>query len=54
MRITLKVHLMHKHVRWQMENIIGGMGDKVEDGIEIRIKQEDGDEDSSVQWWTYR
>ena len=34
---------------------IGGIGDKVEDGIEMsHLKQEDGDEDSSVQWWTYR
>ena len=32
--VTPKVHLMHKHVRWQMENIEGGLGDKMEDGIE--------------------
>jgi len=32
--ITPKVHLMHKHVQWQMENIDGGLGDKMEDGIE--------------------
>ena len=31
--ITLKVHLMFKHVRWQMDNIKGGLGDKMEDWI---------------------
>jgi hypothetical protein len=34
LRITPKVHLMRKHVRWQMENITGGLGDKMEVGIE--------------------
>jgi len=32
--ITTKVHLMLKHVRWQMENIPGGLGDKMEDWVE--------------------
>lgn len=32
--ITPKVHLMHKHVRWQMENIPGGLGNKMEDWVE--------------------
>jgi hypothetical protein len=32
--ITPKVHLMFKHVRWQMENIPGGLGDKMEDWME--------------------
>jgi hypothetical protein len=31
--ITPKVHLMLKHVRWQMENIEGGLGAKVEDWV---------------------
>jgi len=32
--ITLKVHLMFKHVRCQMDNIKGGLGNKMEDWIE--------------------
>ena len=32
--ITPKVHLMFKHVRWQMVEIEGGLGDKMEDWIE--------------------
>ena len=32
--ITPKVHLMFKHVRWQMDNIKGGLGNKMEDWIE--------------------
>ncbi len=32
--VTLKVHLMLKHVAWQMENIPGGQGDKMEDFVE--------------------
>ena len=32
--ITPKAHLMLKHVRWQMENIPGGLGDKMEDWVE--------------------
>ena len=32
--ITPKVHLMLKHVRWQMENLQGGFGNKMEDWIE--------------------
>jgi hypothetical protein len=32
--ITPKVHLMFKHVRWQMENIPGGLGNKMEDWVE--------------------
>jgi hypothetical protein len=32
--ITSKVHLMFKHVRWQMDNIKGGLGNKMEDWIE--------------------
>jgi hypothetical protein len=31
---TPKVHLMLKHVAWQMENIPGGLGDKMEDFVE--------------------
>jgi hypothetical protein len=31
--ITPKVHLMLKHVVWQMRNIWGGLGDKMEDWI---------------------
>ncbi len=32
--ITPKVHLMLKHVEWQMNKIRGGLGDKMEDRIE--------------------
>ena len=32
--ITPKVHLMLKHVQWQMRNIPGGLGDKMEDWVE--------------------
>jgi hypothetical protein len=32
--ITPKVHLMFKYVSWQMDNITGGLGDKMEDWIE--------------------
>ncbi len=32
--ITPKVYLMFKHVRWQMDNIKGELGDKMEDWIE--------------------
>ena len=32
--VTPKVHLMHKHVEPQMKDITGGMGNKMEDGIE--------------------
>ncbi len=32
--ITLKVHTMLRHVEWQMENIPGGLGDKIEDWVE--------------------
>ena len=32
--VTPKVHLMHKHVEPQMTDITGGMGNKMEDGIE--------------------
>ena len=32
--IIPKVHLMLKHVRWQIENIPGGLGDKMEDWVE--------------------
>ncbi len=31
---TNKAHLMLKHVWWQMENIPGGLGDKMEDWVE--------------------
>ncbi len=31
---TLKVHLMLKHIAWQMKNIPGGLGDKMKDFIE--------------------
>lgn len=33
--ITHKVHLMFKHVAWQMKNIPGGLGDKMEDWVEL-------------------
>ena len=29
--VTPKVHMMLKHVEWQMTNIKGGLGDKMED-----------------------
>lgn len=32
--VTPKVHLMHKHVVPQMTDITGGMGNKMEDGLE--------------------
>ncbi len=32
--IAPKVHLMFKHVRWQIDNIKGGLGNKKEDWIE--------------------
>jgi hypothetical protein len=32
--VTPKVHLMLKHVAWQMQNIRGGLGDKMEDWVE--------------------
>ena len=32
--ITPEVHLMVKHVMWQMKNIRGGIGDKMEDWVE--------------------
>jgi hypothetical protein len=32
--ITPKIHIMLKHVAWQMINIPGGMGDKMEDWVE--------------------
>ncbi len=32
--VTPKVHLMLKHVAWQMQNIWGGLGDKIEDWVE--------------------
>jgi hypothetical protein len=32
--ITPKVHMMLKHVKWQMTNIKGGLGDKMEDWVE--------------------
>ncbi len=32
--ITPTVHLMLKHVGWQMENIRGGLGNKLEDWVE--------------------
>ena len=32
--ITPKVHMMLKHVEWQMTNIKGGLGDKMEDWVE--------------------
>ena len=32
--ITHKVHLMWKHVAWQMRNIPGGLGGKMEDWVE--------------------
>ncbi len=36
--ITPKVHLMLKHVAWQMGKIKGGLGDKMEDWVE-RLQQ---------------
>jgi len=32
--ITPKAHLMLKYLRWQMENIPGGLGDKMVDWVE--------------------
>ena len=32
--VTPKVHMMHKHVEWQMMNIKGGLGDEMEDWVE--------------------
>jgi len=32
--ITPKVHAMLKHMKWQMTNIPGGVGDKMEDLVE--------------------
>jgi hypothetical protein len=32
--ITPKVHTMLRHVKWQMKNIPGGLGDKMEDWVE--------------------
>jgi hypothetical protein len=32
--ITPKVHLMLKHITWQMQNIWGGLGDRMEDWVE--------------------
>ena len=37
--VTPKVHLMLKHVEWQMRNIWGGLGDKMEDWVE-RLHQD--------------
>lgn len=31
--VTPKMHMMVKHVAWQMENVLGGIGGKVEDWI---------------------
>ena len=33
-KITPKVYLMIDHVEWQMRNIVGGLGDKMEDWVE--------------------
>ena len=33
--VTPKVHLMLEHVEWQMTNIEGGLGDKMEDWVEL-------------------
>ena len=32
--VTPKVHMMLKHVEWQMTNIKGGLGEKMEDWVE--------------------
>ncbi len=32
--ITPKMHLMLRHVKWQMKNLPGGLGDKMEDWVE--------------------
>ena len=32
--VTPKVHMMLKHVQWQMTNIKGGLGDKMKDWVE--------------------
>ena len=34
--ITHKVHLMWKHVEWQMKAVEGGLGDKMEDWVELQ------------------
>ena len=33
--VTHKVHLMAAHVRWQMMTLEGGLGDKMEDWVEL-------------------
>ena len=44
--VTPKVHLMLKHVAWQMKEIKGGLGDKMEDWVErlhqtgMRLRQQ--------------
>jgi hypothetical protein len=37
--VTPKIHLMLEHVEWQMTNIWGGLGDKMEDWVE-RLHQD--------------
>ena len=34
--ITHKVHLMWKHVEWQMALLPGGLGDKMEDRVDMQ------------------
>ena len=37
--VTPKVHLMLEHAEWQMTNMRGGLGDKMEDWVE-RLHQD--------------
>jgi hypothetical protein len=32
--ITPNLHAMLRHVQWQMKNLLGGLGDKMEDWVE--------------------
>jgi hypothetical protein len=34
--ITPKIHAMLRHVQWQMKNILGGLGDKMEDWVKCQ------------------
>jgi hypothetical protein len=34
--IMPKLHTMLRHVQWQMKNILGGLGDKMEDWVECK------------------
>ncbi len=51
--ITPKALLMLKHVRWQMENIPGGLGDKWRIGWRSSIKWASRNEHNFVRWRTH-